>query len=539
MQEVGCSLDTAHGAKTAIGGDAQRVWRRAFAVALTVFAAAPAVSLADADAGLRQEVEELKSQVRALKKQADAAPAATADAKTAAIVEEATADDSKLVTAKGGTLKMGGLKITLGGFVAAESVWRSRSESADINSSFTAYPFANSNSYYTSEFRESARQSRLQLLVQGPSNGVNKVEGFFAGDFLSSGTTSNQNQSNSYTFRVREFYADWVRTDYDLYVLAGQTWSLATPYKKSLTPRSENTPLTIDAQYVPGFNWLRTPQLRVVKNFGHVAAVGLSLENPQNQAKAGCAAAVNDNAAATAGFVCNVNGTGGGLLNATTTYSTDIAPDITFKAAFDPGFGHYEVYSLTRFFRGRGPAVSGGPATSDRNISTVAESIGGSVLLPLIPKVLDVQASGLIGHGNGRYGTSQLGDSVVKSATGTIAALPERQLLVGLVAHPTDRIDLYTYGGMERVGSAYGYGVGSDYTGCSTIGGTCPGNIQSVRQVTGGGWWKFYKGSIGYLSTGVQVSYTKLSTFTSAANGTQGKTDDATVMLSMRYYPFQ
>ena len=39
-------------------------------------------------------------------------------------------------------------------------------------------------------------------------------------------------------------------------------------------------PLTIDAQYVPGFTWLRNPEARIVQNFGIVSA-GLAAESPQ------------------------------------------------------------------------------------------------------------------------------------------------------------------------------------------------------------------------------------------------------------------
>jgi len=507
----------------------RRKWKSAFNAALALSLVTPAAAFAESNEDLSREVQELKAQVKELKQQVG--PAATADPKTSAIVEEATADDSKLVTSKGATLKLGGLKLTLGGFIAAEGVFRSRNETADVGSNFTAYPFANNQNYYTSEFRETARQSRVQLLAQGPGNQDNKLEAFIAADFLSAGTTSNSNETNSYTLRVREAYATWARKDLDFYVLAGQSWSLATLYKKGLNPRSEDVPLTIEAQYVPGFNWLRTPQFRVVKNFGSLAAVGVSLETPQNLFRG----------TVPTGGLANNPGVGGGLLNPTANYSSDIAPDITFKAAFDPGFGHYEIYSLTRFFRDRTPETAGVVSTS-ANHTTVAESIGGGLILPVIPKYVDFQVSGIVGHGNGRYGSSTLGDSTFKPGNGAFAALEEQQALVGFVAHPNSRVDLYTYGGIEHLVSSYGYGVtGTNNAGCYTLGSaaaTCNGPAQTVRQITGGAWWKFYKGSIGYLSAGAQASYTTLSTFT-APNGTQGRTNDTTVLVSFRYYPYQ
>lgn len=496
---------------------------------------------------LNREVQELKEQVRQLKAQMGAQQSAaqqpSADSQKNA---QAQAAGSKVVTVKDNTLSLGDLKVTLGGFMAAESVYRTRNQTADIASDFKGYPFSNNPNYYTSEFRESARQSRLQLLVQGPTDGLNKVEGFFAGDFLSSGTTSNQNQSNSYTFRMREFYGDWVRTDWNAYALAGQTWSMATLYKQGLTPRAENIPLTIDASYVPGFTYARLSQLRLVKNFGDFAAVGLSLEEPENLIKG--------SASCVAGGVstgnCATNpGNGGGLLNATATYSTDVAPDVIVKAAVDPGFGHYELFSMTRFFRDRTKNTAFDNAS---NKTTVAQSFGGGMIIPIMPKLLEFQASGVIGEGNGRYGASTLGDSTVDRTDNSVVALKEQQLLLGLIGHPNPRLDLYLYGGREHLesGENWGNGHASDNSGCEMnynnipVAGTpavptmgCSGAISTVGQLTGGFWWKFYKGSLGYLTTGMQGSYTKLDTYKDA-NGVQGHTNDTTVMLSFRYYPF-
>ena len=57
---------------------------------------------------------------------------------------------------------------------------------------------------------------------------------------------------------------------------------MATQDRVGITPRQENIPLTIDAQYVVGFNWARQWQVRFVKDFDdHRIWAGLSLEEPQ------------------------------------------------------------------------------------------------------------------------------------------------------------------------------------------------------------------------------------------------------------------
>ncbi len=458
-------------------------------------------------------------------------------------------------------IQAGPVKINIGGFIEGAGIFRSRNETADVASSFTSIPFANNNNFYTSEFRESARQSRLQFLMTGPEDGSNKVEAFYAMDFLSAGVTSNSNQSNSYTMRVREVYGDWLNKDYGFYALAGQTWSMATLYKQGLTPRKEDVPMTIDAQYVVGFNWERQAQFRFVKTFGNFAALGISLEEPQDLIKGTAPSGVD--ATNTGGSGLNNGGTSSSTGATTTTcttasppvctstttvtgtnlvnYSTDVAPDVIVKAAFDPGFGHYEIYSLTRFFHDRAEAIPGTKSSEDNN-TVPAESIGGGAFVPVIPKFLDVQVSGLVGHGNGRYGTSTLADSVYQPSNGAPAPLKGRQALAGIIGHPTPRLDIYAYAGYEHDGTTYGYGIG-DNSGCNvnfaaSPKGACNGTVSTVREATAGFWWKFYKGPIGYLTVGAQGELVKISTFTDAA-GYRGKSDDSIGMVSFRYYPFQ
>ena len=120
----------------------------------------------------------------------------------------------------------------------------------------------------TDEFRLSARQSRASLLAKGDVDPVTHLAGYIEVDFLGAAQTANSNESNSYKPRIRHVYATFDQDDWGAHVLAGQTWSLITMNTKGIIPRQEDIPLTIDAQYVPGFIWARQPQLRFVKDFG-------------------------------------------------------------------------------------------------------------------------------------------------------------------------------------------------------------------------------------------------------------------------------
>ncbi|MFI4895807.1 MAG: hypothetical protein ACHP9W_05715, partial [Steroidobacterales bacterium] len=200
----------------------------------------------------------------------------------------------------------GPLDISFGGFTALESVWRSRNETADIGSNYnTGIPYAFSSNAHLDEFRESARQSRFAVLVKGPEGGGWSAQSYLETDFLSGGVTSNSTESNSYTLRMRHFYGVLRNTDMNWYLLAGQSWSLATlSTSGALNPRAEQIPLTIDAQYVVGFNWTRNAQLRFVKLLGDSASFALSAESPQASFTGGTPTTT----------VINNPGVGGGLL---------------------------------------------------------------------------------------------------------------------------------------------------------------------------------------------------------------------------------
>lgn len=447
----------------------------------------------------------------------------------------------------------GPVKITLGGFTELAAIYRSHNEDADVGSSYYKIPYpgysynygisgttttGNPQEYYEPEFRMSARQSRFAFLAQyGDSE--NKLETYMETDFLSAGTTSNSNESNSYTLRVRHFYGDWQQGDW--YLLAGQTWSMVTPFSEGLKIRKQYNPQTIDAQYVVGFNWARQAQLRLVKSFGNVAAVGVSLEEPQT------AGILTTGGSGAAGTTVNSAGNGSGLLNPATSYSDDIAPDVVVKAAFDPGYGHYEVFSLTRFMHDRG---AGTVETTLKNHTTTAESFGASFTVPVLPHLVELQGNGLIGRGNGRYGSGQLNDAALNPSTGALSATQEQQVMVGLLAHPLKRLDLYTYFGMENQKEEYGDGGKSGANaGCDgnpiintpttpTTNLACTGNVGNERMVAFGGWWKAYKGTLGTMQIGAQGTYLANHTLVDAG-GAQGFTKDPMAFLSFRFYPYQ
>ena len=237
-----------------------------------------------------------------------------------------------------------------------------------------------------------------------------------------------------------------------------------TPHKAGITPRQEDIPSTIDAQFVPGFTWTRQPQLRIVGDFAdHKLWLGFSLESPQ------AVFSVGPNGTGPLAGTPNYQNPGSTFLDPNTDYSHDIAPDVVAKIAWDPGFGHYEAFGLLRFLHDRVSVVGDG-----HNNTAVTGGGGVSAVIPILGKTLEFHGNLLAGYGIGRYGTSQLPDATL-SRSGAPVPLPEIEALAGLVAHPAREVDLYAYAGTEQVGrrsfaeGGKGYGYGSPLyvnTGC-------------------------------------------------------------------------
>lgn len=448
-------------------------------------AAAQAQSKADAAssqaADQAQTVSSLKSDVADLKSNA---------ANSALSLQET----QKSVHAMGNpaAIQFKGIAITPGGFIAAETVVRQRATSGDINTPFTGIPFQGNALSRVSETNFTGRQSRLSLLGES-TIGNAKLTGYWEGDFLGTGVTSNNRQSNSYVMRQRNLWGQ-VGLKNGWTFSGGQMWTLAVEDKKGIQLRQEALPMNIDPQYNVGFTWARQYGFRVVKDFGGKLALGVSVEGPQATIGGRGFSLVTTVNQATASTTTTGNtfidapGAGGGLFNFvdTTGYSVNKAPDFLFKAAIDPGWGHYEVFGIVSQFRNRvypcgvvgtnasdtvPPAtpttiacpVNGSTAPSSAGAFDDTRAGGGVGLnfrLPIIAKKLDFAFQGLAGDGIGRYGSAQIADLTFRP-DGTAALIRTGHGLAGIEGH-TSKLDLYAYAGAE-------YGARAAYVGYNSI----------------------------------------------------------------------
>jgi hypothetical protein len=399
-------------------------------------------------------------------------------------------------------LRYKGLTITPVAFFAFEGVWRQHTLNSDINTPFNSIPFPSANEYPASELNFSARQSRLGALFEAHANNT-KLTGYAETDFLGTGTSSNNNQSNSYVLRVRQI---WGKAAFQsgLAVTGGQTWSLVTENRRGTDVRTEILPQTIDSQYLVGYSWERQPSVRVQQHFGasetHGTTLALSLEQAQ-------ITSFTANGTNPSQYFFGGLGQNGGLYNAAasaastttttttcatptststcvtsvtavttniTAYANNTAPDLVVKAAFDLPKFHGEIGGLGRWMRDYYyPVTWGGTASAPTftYASTYAQhtAAAGGVFgsaRGYLSKYAEIAVQAMAGTGVGRYGSSQLADVTLKPDE-TLEPIRNYHGLLSIETHEGKNFDIFAYYGGEYaqrtvytspVGSLVGYG---------------------------------------------------------------------------------
>jgi hypothetical protein len=440
-----------------------------------------------------------------------------------------------------------GITLTPYGFFNGESVYRTHATGGEMPTPWSAIPYEHADSYSLSEMYISGRQSRVGLMTEGKTS-WGTMRAYFEGDFLGVGTTSNDNQSTSYIFRQRLALAE-AETNSHWTFSGGQGWTLATENKTGISTAPSNMalPTMIDPNYVAGLVWARMGSFRVTKSFNK-ASFAASAENPQllytaslagntpyavvgsaglsaalmNQTISACSPSTSivnytnqtqiDSAGNTVNIAIPVYKTMNSCANMANV-SFNKAPDMLVKASFDPGFGHYEVFGIARFFHETvypgettnsslyggykdivtglvvAPALSTAGAISN---SLTLGGIGGSMRLPVIANKFTFGAKGLFGPGVGHFGASTLSDATSNS-NGELVPIHNLSGLLTAEVTPNPRLQLYFY-------------YGGDYAGredeanstATTLG--APAAAQNAAGVWGGTWKAPSVAALGYGS---------------------------------------
>jgi hypothetical protein len=519
----------------------------------------------------QQAVGELKSDVADLK---------TNVTNTALTVQE-TQKNVNAAMESPAALHYKGITLTPGGFLVAETVWRSRALAGEATP-FNSLTMPGASQSTTSEFFGSGRQSRLSLTATGQLSSA-KLTGYYEADFLGVGITSNNNQTNSYPLRQRQAYVQAAFNN-GWTVTGGQMWTLLTETKHGVDNRTEATPMTIDPNYTAGFTFARQYGLRLSKNFNNKAWLAVSMENPQ--------ATVTTHVNA-ANFLLGSAGAGGGLYNngvtacstnattlATTctpasSYSFNPSPDIVAKLAFEPGFGHYEIFGIYSRFRDRVfpceenfasagcGSLAAASAAQAFNSSKNGGGFGANARWSFANKRVDFGLHAFGGRGEGRYAASGLADASIKG-DGTLDLIRTYQGLGTLEWHGP-KLDVYLNGGADYAGRTFsfdpisnktvGYGAPTfDNSGCfaETVPivttGFVPGSLSKctadtrvVYEGSIGFWFKPYDGAKekvnrGRIQWGPQFSYVDRHAWSGSGTPNSPHGLDAMIFTSFRYY---
>jgi hypothetical protein len=501
------------------------------------------------------------------------------------------------------SIRFKGITITPGGFAEAAFVRRSRALAADLTTPFNSLTMPGASQSQLSEFFGSARQSRPTVYVDGRLKNV-EFSSYVSGDFLSAADTSSATQTNSYSFRLRQAWGQ-AKFDNGWSFLGGQMWSLVTENKAGIAPSddtgrtNDSRPMTIDPGYNVGFTFARQYGIRLTKAFGDKVAFAVAMENAQGTLTShnntdnfllGSAGATNSyNDALTACSTSSYTPTGATVPVYYTTctpaasYTFNPSPDIVAKVAFDPGFGHYEVFGLFDRFRDRvfpcanfaigatgpcpnDPAKTGPSALGAFNSSKNGGGFGANARWNFDHKHIVFGLHAFGGQGVGRYGAAQLSDLAIHG-DGTPDLIKNYQGLATLEWH-SKKLDVYAYTGAEYDGRTTDYdpttkqyvGYGSPLfsnSGCYTetapsfgvTAGFNPGSLskctadsRAVIEGTAGFWYRFYNGPRGRFQFGTQYSYVTRQTWSGigpSGTGHPGVTPeglDGMVFTSFRYY---
>jgi len=491
------------------------------------------------------------------------------------------------------TIHFRGINLTPGGYFEGAFIRRSRALASDIATPFNSLTMPGASQSAMSEFFGSGRQSKVTMFADGRLANVD-LSSYVSADFLSSGTGSTSNQTNSYTLRLRQAWAQ-AKFNSGWSLLAGQAWSLVTENGAGISPdddlgrTNDARPKTIDPSYNVGFVFARQYGLRVTKAFNDKVAFALAVENAQGTmtthgngdnfllGSAGSGTGAYNNAITNCTSAFAPNSTTSIITTCTPagSYTFNPSPDIIAKVAFDPGFGHYEIFALYDRFRDRvfpcgevalasgsttGPCPNGtgtGPsAVGAYNVSKNGGAFGASARFTFA-KNLTFGVKGFGGSGVGRYGPAGLPDMSIYASG---APHLEKNLL-GLTTLEWNgkKLSFFAYGGAEYASRAADFdsindvyvGYGSPYannSGCysevapNNNNGFLPASLSKctadsrvVIEGTGGFWYRFYSGPRGKFQFGTQYSYVTRNTW-SGANGIAPHGIDGMIFTSFRYY---
>ena len=373
--------------------------------------------------------------------------------------------------------KLGDAFFTPVGFMDMTSVTRSTNPGSGIGTNFGSIPYSNTQAGSLSETRLSPQNSRIGMRVDTSFKDYN-VMGYWESDFLGQlGNPPNGAlavSSNPYVFRLRLYWVDVRKNGWEF--LAGQSWSLATPNRKGVSPLPGDIFFSqdMDVNYQLGLTWGRIPGFRGAYHWGDKAAFALALENSEPYVGGGNGGSAIVGPAAFASVLGTQINNGASVIS-----SSSLHPDIIAKLAFDPSErAHFEFVGLESTNR------IASPFSATAGVQTFTKAGGGGEFnfnFELF-KGFRLIDNNYWSAGGGRYIFGQAPDFVIR-ADGSISLVHSASTVAGFEATAGKTL-IYGYYGGVYIAKNLAYDTNGKLIGYGPI--SSDGQNRAIQEVTFG-----------------------------------------------------
>ena len=421
-------------------------------------------------------------------------------------------------------IRIGDATITPVGFMDITNTFRSTNAGTSLQTNFGSFPYNNTVQGRLTEDKWSAENSRLGLRVDAKVRGAN-VLGYFEGDFVGgagNGSNNTQVSSNSFLFRIRQYYVDVRKGFWE--VLAGQAWSLLLPNRRGMSPLPADLFYTqvIDVNYTNGLFWGRIPGVRFIGHPSKTVAFGVALEN-STQYFGGSGGGGIPTLPTALNTIYNSE-VDNSVNNDRTT--PNVHPDIIGKITFDPSNRfHFEVGGVESTVKTFNPLTdqfftkAGGGGTLTINVG--------------LTKNLRVITANFWNDGAGRYIFGAAPNFIVR-ADGSPSLVHSGSTVSGFEATLGNFAPYIYYGGVY-----IGRNTALDANGTTPIGygysGSPNGQNRSIQEITAGWTHTLWRdGRYGALQWMAQYAYFFRNPWFVAPNAPKAAHQDA-AWFNLRY----
>jgi hypothetical protein len=395
------------------------------------------------------------------------------------------------------SLNIGSAHISPVGFAELVGYVRNRNVGSGLGTNFAGIPFSNTAQGKLSEANLSAQQSRLGFRLDTRVPGMGLLA-YVETDFLGASPGNAAVTTNGNTVRMRLFWVNLTRNKYEF--LAGQSWSLLTPNRRSISPLPADifNTVVVDPNNHVGLAWTRAPQVRFAYHPNKTVTMAASLESPSQYAGgAGGAGVITFPSELAASYSVQLNTASGAYA------SPSPLPDFIGKLALDHTVGgralHMEFAGLLRRFAVFNPFT---------HVSYGAMGGGGSVNGNFeLVKNFRLFASTFYSDGGGRY-VYGLGPDLIVRGDGSLSPVRAYSTLDGFEFLAGRGVTVYGYYGgayfqkNAAIDPVTGKPVGYGYAGSPSS------HNRAIQQVTFGLSYVFWrKPEYGGLSLNTQYSY--------------------------------